>query len=47
MLYLMLIFNNDAEEQAAPAEERAAFSKGYGELNTFLAESVEIRPVQA
>lgn len=43
MLYLMLIYNNDAQMQAAPAEEQAAIGNGYGELNTFLAESGALR----
>lgn len=43
MLYLMLIYNNDAKMQAAPAEEQADINKGYAELNTFLAESGALR----
>ena len=43
MLYLMLIYNNDAEMQAAPPDEQAEIGKGYGELNTFLAESGALR----
>jgi hypothetical protein len=39
MLYLMLIYQDDARMQAAGPEEQAAIGKGYGELNAFLAES--------
>jgi hypothetical protein len=39
MLYLMLIYQNDARMQAAGPEEQAAIGKGYGELNAFLAQS--------
>lgn len=43
MLYLMLIYNNDAKMQAVPSEEQAAIGEGYGQLNTFLAESGALR----
>jgi hypothetical protein len=39
MLYLMLIYQDDAKMQAASSEEQEAIGKGYGELNAFLAES--------
>lgn len=39
MLYLMLIYSDDAKMAAASPEEQAAIGKGYGELNAFLAES--------
>lgn len=39
MRYLMLIYQDDAKMAAAPPEEQEAISKGYGELNAFLAES--------
>jgi len=43
MLYLMLIYQNDAKMKAATAEEQAAIAKGYGELNKALAESGALR----
>ena len=43
MLYLMLIFQDDAKMQAAPPEEQTAIAKGYGELNAFLAQSGALR----
>jgi hypothetical protein len=39
MLYLMLIYHDDAKMKAASPEEQEAIGKGYGELNAFLAES--------
>lgn len=43
MLYLMLIYQDEAKMAAATPEEQAAVGKGYGELNTFLAESGVLR----
>lgn len=43
MLYLMLIFQDDAKMQAATPAEQAAIAKGYGELNAFLAQSGALR----
>ncbi len=39
MLYLMLIYQDDAKMAAASAEEQEAIGRGYGELNAFLADS--------
>jgi len=39
MLYLMLIYQDPARMKAASPDEQAAIAKGYGELNTFLAQS--------
>ncbi len=43
MLYLMLIYQDDAKMKAATPEEQAAIAKGYGDLNTFLAQSGALR----
>jgi hypothetical protein len=43
MLYLMLIYQDDAKMEAATPEEQAAIGKGYGELNAFLAKSGALR----
>jgi Uncharacterized protein conserved in bacteria len=43
MLYLMLIYNNDAAMQAAPPEEQAAINAGYAEFNRYMAESGVLR----
>ncbi len=43
MLYLMLIYQDDAKMTAATPEEQAAIARGYGELNTFLAQSGALR----
>jgi hypothetical protein len=43
MLYLMLIYQNDAKMKAAGPDEQAAIAKGYGELNAFLAQSGALR----
>jgi hypothetical protein len=39
MLYLMLIYQDDAKMNAASPEEQQAIGKGYGELNAYLAQS--------
>lgn len=39
MLYLMLIYQDDAKMAAASPEEQQAIGKGYGELNLFFAQS--------
>lgn len=39
MMYLMIIYKDDAKLEATTPEEKAAHGKGYGELNAFLAES--------
>ncbi len=43
MLYLMLIYQDEAKMKAATPGEQAAIAKGYGELNTFLAQSGALR----
>jgi hypothetical protein len=43
MLYLMLIYQDDAKMKSSTPEEQAAIAKGYGELNTFLAQSGALR----
>jgi hypothetical protein len=43
MLYLMLIYQDDAKLKAATPEEQAAIAKGYGELNAFLAQTGALR----
>jgi hypothetical protein len=43
MLYLMLIYQDEAKTKAATAEEQAAIGRGCGELNAFLAESGALR----
>jgi hypothetical protein len=43
MLYLMLIYQDEARMKAAGADEQAAIARGYGELNTFLAQSGALR----
>ena len=43
MLYLMLIYQDDARMKAATPEEQAAIAKGYGELDAFLAQSGALR----
>jgi hypothetical protein len=43
MLYLMLIYQDEAKMKAASAEEQSAIGKGYGELNAFLAQSGNLR----
>jgi hypothetical protein len=42
MMYLMLIYKDGEKLKAATPEERAAYGKGYGELNAFLAENTGI-----
>jgi hypothetical protein len=39
MLYLMLIYQDDARMAAASPEEQQAIGQGYGELNGYLATS--------
>lgn len=39
MLYLMLIYQDEAKMKAASPAEQEAVGKGYGELNAFLAQS--------
>ena len=39
MLYLMLIYQDEAKMKAASPAEQEAIGKGYGELNAFLAQS--------
>jgi hypothetical protein len=43
MLYLMLIYQDEARMAAATPEEQAAIGKGYGEFNDFLAKSGALR----
>ena len=43
MLYLMLIYQDDAKMKAASPAEQEAIGKGYGELNAFLAQSGALR----
>ena len=43
MLYLMLIYQDDARMKAADPEEQAAIARGYGELNGILAKSGNLR----
>lgn len=43
MLYLLLIYHDDAKMNAATPEEQEAIGKGYGELNAFLAHSGALR----
>ncbi len=43
MLYLILIYQDAAKLKAASPEEQAGIAKGYGELNTFLAQSGALR----
>lgn len=43
MLYLMLIYNDEAKMGAATPEEQEAIGKDYGKLNAFLASSGALR----
>jgi hypothetical protein len=43
MLYLMLIYNDDAKMGAATPEEQEAIGKGYEDFNAFLADSGALR----
>jgi hypothetical protein len=43
MLYLMLIYQDDAKMKTATPEEQAALGKGWGEFNAFLTQSGALR----
>lgn len=43
MLFLTLIYQDDAKMAAATADEQAAVGRDYGQFNTFLAESGALR----
>jgi hypothetical protein len=43
MLYLMLIYHDNAKMAAATPEEQQAVGKAYGEFNAFLTESGALR----
>lgn len=43
MLFLVLIYQDDAKMAAATADEQAALGRDYGQFNTFLAESGALR----
>lgn len=43
MLYLMLIYHDDAKMAAASPDEQAAVGSEYGKLNAFLAQSGALR----
>jgi hypothetical protein len=43
MLYLMLIYQDDARMKKATPEEQAAIGKSWGEFNGFLAQSGALR----
>lgn len=43
MLFLVLIYQDDAKIAAATADEQQAIGRDYGEFNTFLAKSGALR----
>ena len=43
MLFLVLIYQDEAKMAAATADEQQAIGRDYGEFNTFLAESGALR----
>lgn len=47
MLFLVLIYQDDAKMAAATSDEQAALGRGYGEFNRFLAESGALRGTAA